>query len=178
MPCILGFGSRTEFTRSCDFCSRGSTRITNRRSHLNRRKSLLLVATDLSTGGGVNRVIRDLSSIFAEDLGFETLVVSARSSREPTYPFSESVRLEQSPQERSGLLAYLSHLLKLRRRRFDFAIGFWTQDNLLLLLAFLFSGTRVIVCEHLSHFNMPRHVRFLRRILYHLAWRVTVLNRA
>lgn len=141
-------------------------------------RSALLVGVDLSTGGGVNRVIRDLSSIFAEDLGFETHVVSARSSRTPTYPFAQAVRLRQAAHEEIGLFGYLATLLKLRRRGFDFAIGFWTQDNLLLLLAFLFSGTRVIVCEHTSYFNMPRYVRVLRRILYRLAWRVAVLNQA
>lgn len=141
-------------------------------------RSALLVGVDLSTGGGVNRVIRDLSCIFSEELGFKTHVVNARSSRAPTYPFPERVTLEQAAPEKSGLWSYLVTLLRLRRRRFDFAIGFWAQDNLMLLLSFLFSGTRVIVCEHTSHFNMPPLVRVLRRMLYRLAWRVVVLNRA
>lgn len=72
----------------------------------------------------------------------------------------------------------MHYLLQLRRRRFDYAIGFWTQDNILLTLATLGSRTKVVLCEHNSWFYPPWHVRLLRRFLYPRAHRVTVLNRA
>jgi GalNAc-alpha-(1->4)-GalNAc-alpha-(1->3)-diNAcBac-PP-undecaprenol alpha-1,4-N-acetyl-D-galactosaminyltransferase len=140
--------------------------------------SVMLLGVDLSGGGGVNRVIRDLSAIFSEELACDTTVVSGRSQSPPSYPLPDGVKVEYPTRPALGLLRYFLSLLKLRRRRFDYAVSFWTQDNILLLLAFAFSRTRLILCEHTSHYHAPRHVRLLRRLVYPAAWRVTVLNRA
>jgi glycosyltransferase involved in cell wall biosynthesis len=142
-----------------------------------RKPSILLVGTDLSSGGGVNRVIRDLAAILSGPLGMDVTVVSARSTAEPTYPFSPEVRLERLAGGES-LLGYLRNLVRLRRRGYDFVVGFWAQDNILLAAAFLGSRTRVILAEHISWFYPSRFVRRLRAIAYRAAWRVLVLNRA
>lgn len=138
---------------------------------------ILLLGVDLGGGGGVNKVIRDLSEIFTDTLGLRTTVTSARSNRQPTYAFPSGVSLEFAPRPGGGRCAYISYLLTLRRRRFDYAVGFWTQDNILLALALAFSGTHIILCEHIPHDYAPRHVRLLRRLIYPWAWAVTVLNR-
>lgn len=141
------------------------------------QKSIVLLATDLSTGGGVNRVIRDLSVIFSADLGLRTTVVVGRSGAQPTYPMPEGVTLEFHPGG-SRLLSYLRLLWRLRKRNYDYAIGFWPEDNVLLALMFLFSRARVLLAEHVSWYYPRRVVRLLRRVLYPTASCVVVLNRA
>ncbi len=137
---------------------------------------VLLVATDLSTGGGVNRVIRDLAVLFKTRLGMDVAVVAARGEGNSTYPFPPDVPLEQYP--RQSLISYFQLLLRLRRRRPGFVIGSWTQDNILIALAFLLSSTKTVLVEHTSwHFHPPL-IRLLRRLVYPLAWRVIVLNPA
>lgn len=140
--------------------------------------SVLLTVPDLSSGGGVNRVATDLSRLLNTDLGCTVTLASLRSNRHPTYPAPDGVNLELAGKDRVGPVSYFLELLKLRRRGFHYAVGFWTQDNIMLALTFLFSRTRLVLCEHDSHFARPWHVRLLRRMLYPLAWRVLVLNRA
>jgi amylovoran biosynthesis glycosyltransferase AmsD len=68
-------------------------------------------------------------------------------------------------------------LLRLRRRRPDVVISSWTQDNILVALAFLFSSSKIVLVEHSSwHFHGPA-IRLLRRLIYPLASAVVVLNR-
>jgi glycosyltransferase involved in cell wall biosynthesis len=136
----------------------------------------LFVATDLSTGGGVNKVIRDLAVLLSEQLGATVTVVNARSDRPPSYAFPREVRLEQN--RRQSRLAYFSFLWRLRGKRSQFVVGSWTQDNILIALAFLFSGSKVILIEHTSWTFHGRFVRLLRRAIYPLAWKVIVLNPA
>jgi glycosyltransferase involved in cell wall biosynthesis len=137
-------------------------------------KRIVLVATDLSSGGGVNKVLRDLAVLFSERLHLEVTVVNARSDAAPTYPFPAGITIAQH--RRRGIFAYLRVLWGIRRTRPDVVIGPWTQDNLLLTLIFLFSSTRLVLCEHAPwHFHAPA-TRLLRRLLYPLAWRVLVLN--
>src|SRR5947209_8730206 len=135
---------------------------------------VLFVAADLSTGGGVNKIIRDLAALFSERLSLEVSVVAARSGRVSTYAFLPDVPVEyHRPQ---SLLSYFRLLLHLRRRRPRFVIGSWTQDNILIALAFLFSSSKVVLVEHSSwHFHGP-FIRLLRRVVYPFAWRVVVLN--
>lgn len=137
---------------------------------------MLFIATDLSTGGGVNKAIRDQAALLAERLGAEVTVVNARSDKAPTYPFPTEVSVEQG---RSGsVVAYFRTLLRLRRRRPDFVVSSWTQDNILAVLAFLFSPARLILVEHTSWNFHSASLRLLRTIIYPLAWRVIVLNPA
>jgi amylovoran biosynthesis glycosyltransferase AmsD len=142
------------------------------------RPRTLLVGADLSTGGGVNRVIRDLSALLVEELGCEVVVASGRSHGAPSYAFPAEVPILYPRRRRYRLPDYFRFLLTLRRQRFDHAIGFWAEDNVVLALAFAFSRTKIVLCEHNSWFYPPRHVQWLRRILYPGAKRVTVLNRA
>jgi glycosyltransferase involved in cell wall biosynthesis len=137
--------------------------------------NVLFVATDLSTGGGVNRVIRDLSALFAERLSAKVTVINARSSGEPTYAFPDGVSVEQG--RARSLIAYCAFLVGLRRRRHQIVIGSWTQDNVLIALAFLFSRTKVVLVEHAPWQFHGAVVRALRRIAYPLASSVVVLNR-
>lgn len=135
---------------------------------------IVFVATDLSTGGGVNRVIRDLAGLFADRLGADVTVLAARSRGAPTYRFADQVKLQLN--DAPTIFEYIRALWRLRRSRPDVVIGSWTQDNLLLLAMFLFSRTRVIVCEHCSWNFHGRIVRGLRRLFYPLGERVIVLN--
>lgn len=136
----------------------------------------MLVGTDLSSAGGVNKVIRDLAEIFSDDASLDVTVIGARGTAKPSYVFPQRIKLELFSSGKS-LLGYLRVLIGLRSRRFDFAVGFWTQDNILLTLALLGCKTRTILCEHTSYFHQSAPVRFLRRLFYPLAWRVLVLNR-
>ena len=142
-----------------------------------KRRSIALIGTDLSGGGGVNRIIRDLSDLFSARLGFDTLVLSARSAAVPTYPFSPGVRLEAHPEGKTAW-GYIKLLWRLRRRRFDYVVGFWPQDNLLAALLLWLSGTRVILTEHISWYFPSKPIQWLRRLGYRLGWRVVVLNDA
>jgi glycosyltransferase involved in cell wall biosynthesis len=139
------------------------------------RPAVALVAADLSTGGGVNRVITDLAAILAGPLGCRVLVINARSRRPPSYALPGNVRLLSG--RGPSLLSYCLLLLRLRRSGFACAVGFWTQDNILLALALAGSAVRSVVCEHTSYFHLPHRIRFLRRLAYPLARTLTVLNR-
>ena len=136
---------------------------------------ILLIATDLSTAGGVNKIIRDLAVLFKRALGVDVTVVNARSDRPSTYSFPADVPVQQH--RRQSLLAYFQLLIRLRRSRPDVVISSWTQDNILVSLAFLFSRTRTVLVEHSSWHFHGRAIRLLRRMIYPLASQVVVLNR-
>ena len=134
---------------------------------------VLFIATDLSTGGGVNKAIRDQAALL-DGLGAEVTVVNARSDRTPTYPFPATIELKQG---RSGSrLAYFRTLLRLRSSTPDFVVSSWTQDNILAVLAFAFSRARLILVEHTSWNFHSAPLRLLRALIYPFAWRVIVLN--
>ena len=121
---------------------------------MRRPPKILFVATDLSTGGGVNKVIRDLAVMFRRRLGADVTVVNARSDTRPSYAFPDDVSVQSH--RHGSVLAYLRLLLRLRRSRPDFVIGSWTQDNILLTLAFLFSTAKIVLVEHSPwHFHSP-----------------------
>ena len=132
------------------------------------------VAGDLSDGGGVNRVISDLSAILAEQLGADVSILAIGTNGEPTYPISDRVRLETRIDGRP--IRWREALSRLRGERPDFVIGSWTQSNFILILGLALGGIRVIAMEHTSWYFHTRGVRALRRLLYPLAWRVIVLN--
>lgn len=138
------------------------------------RPRIALVATDLSTGGGVNRVIHDLAAMFSERFECRVTVLNGRSNRPSSYPFPPSVeRIDQPSRSRS---AYVKALWALRRSQPDVVIGSWTQDNILLAAIFAGTRTRVILVEHTSFdFHTPL-IRGLRRLAYRLADAVVVLN--
>jgi glycosyltransferase involved in cell wall biosynthesis len=129
---------------------------------------------NLSDGGGVNRVVSDLSALFAERLGAEVEVIGVGTTGEPTYPISPRVKLETGSNGRP--ITWREALRRLRRNKPDFVIGSWTQSNCILILGLLLSGVRVIVFEHTSWYFHPRRIRALRWLIYPLAWRVIVLN--
>jgi amylovoran biosynthesis glycosyltransferase AmsD len=139
-------------------------------------RRVTFIAADLSTGGGVNKVIRDLAVLFKRRLGADVTVVNARSNRPSTYPFPADVHVQLH--RRQSPISYFRLLLSLRASRPHVVISSWTQDNILATLAFLFSRSKVVVVEHSSwHFHRPG-IRWLRRMVYPLAAAVVVLNRA
>jgi glycosyltransferase involved in cell wall biosynthesis len=145
-----------------------------RRANLSAPK-VMFVATDLSTGGGVNKVIRDLTVLFRQRFGFDVTVVNARSDLQSAYAFPDDVPVQRH--RRQSLLSYFARLISLRRSRPDFVISSWAQDNVLVALAFAGSSSKVVLIEHASwHFHGPA-IRMLRRIIYPLASRLVVLNR-
>jgi amylovoran biosynthesis glycosyltransferase AmsD len=136
---------------------------------------ILFVATDLSTGGGVNKVIRDLAVLFRRRFSADVAVVNARSDRASSYAFPDDIAVQFHGHR--SLLSYFFLLLRLCRMRPDVVISSWTQDNILVALAFLFSTSKIILVEHSSwHFHSPA-IRLLRRLIYPLASAVVVLNR-
>lgn len=136
--------------------------------------SIIFVAADLSTGGGVNKVIRDLAAVFRQRLGADVTVVNGRSERPSTYKFPDEVLVQQH--RRQSLFSYFRLLLRLRRSRPDFVIGSWTQDNILISLAFLFSSSKTVLIEHSSWHFHAWPIRLLRSMVYPFASWVVVLN--
>src|SRR4051812_45863756 len=140
-----------------------------------RVKTVLLLGGNLGDGGGMNRVIRDLSTLFVERLGLETTVV-ALTDEAPSYPFHPAVRIEHRPEAR-GRLAYWRLMRELSRREVDRLIGFWNRDNVQLALACRLSGKRPILAEHTSWDHPSRRIQLLRRLSYPQAQAVVALNR-
>lgn len=135
---------------------------------------ILFIATDLSTGGGVNKVTRDLAVLLSERIGANVEVVSARSDKLATYAFPSNIPVRY---HRSGSLpAYFRLLCQLRRLQPDYVIGPWTQDNVFIVMAFLFAPARVVLIEHAPWNFQALFVRSLRGLFYPWAWRVIVLN--
>lgn len=122
----------------------------------------------------MNRVIADLSGILAERLDADVEVIAVGTSKEPTYPFSPRVKVETTSNGRP--IGWREVVQRVRRSKPDFVVGSWTQSNLILILALLFTGIRVIAVEHTSWYFHPKGVSALRRFIYPLAWRVLVLN--
>lgn len=138
------------------------------------RRKITFVGGDLADGGGVNHVIRDLSAIFAEQLGAEVRVIGLGTTGAATYPFASGITVETT--FRGKPIGWLDALRSLRRNPPDFVIGSWTQANFILILGLMFSGAKVIVVEHTSWYFHKRQILALRRLLYSFAWRVIVLN--
>lgn len=135
---------------------------------------ITFVATDLSTGGGVNRAIRDIATILTDRVGAQVTVVEARATAAPTYPFHPQVRVHR--RRRASIMAYAAAIWSARRSRPDYVVGSWTQDNILLALLFFGSASKTILVEHSSWCFQPTWVRLLRNLIYRSAWRVIVLN--
>ena len=145
------------------------------RQNSGRPLKILFIGADLSTGGGVNKVVRDLAVLFTQEIGAEVTVVAARSANAPTYEFPPEVIVERH--ERRSLATYFALLVGLRRRQFDVVISSWAQDNILTALAFAGSGAKVVLVEH-SPWHFHGHaVRAVRRLVYPLATTVVALNR-
>lgn len=147
----------------------------SRRQNSGRPLKILLIAADLSTGGGVNKVVRDLAALFAKELGAEVTVVAARSAADPTYDFPADVVVERH--QRRSLPAYFALLISLRRRQFDVVISSWAQENILTALAFSGSRTKVVLVEHAPWHLHGRLIRAVRPLAYPLATSVVALNR-
>lgn len=146
----------------------------NRSPPTERSPRIIFVATDLSTGGGVNKVIRDLAVLLKRRLKAAVRVLNARSDRPSAYEFPDDLPVEMHRRRR--LASYFALLIGLRRSRPDVVISSWTQDNILTALAFAFSRSKVILIEHTSWNHHAGIVRFLRRLAYPLAGAIVVLN--
>lgn len=138
------------------------------------RPRIAFVATNLSTGGGVNRVIRDLATMFSVRLDCRVTVLNARSDRPSTYSFPPCVERINQPSDSPW--AYIKALWALRLTHPDIVIGSWTQDNILLMLMFAGTRARIILMEHTSFSFQPPLIRRLRRLAYRFADAVVVLN--
>lgn len=136
--------------------------------------SVLLLGTDLSTGGGVNRVIVDLAALLRERIGLAVTIANARGTTAPSYALGDGVTVLQGSGRSIG--AYLRFLWRLRSLPFETVVSFWSQDNVLAILMLLGSGKRVVACEHTSFHDAPLFVRLVRGIAYRLSHAVTVLN--
>lgn len=138
----------------------------------------LLIAADLSQGGGVNKVIADLANLFVTEYRFGVSILNGTSSKASLYNLNTSVRVIHNTSTRWGALAYFAAICRQRGEAYDVVISFWTQENLMTLVAFFAARrTRVIVCEHACSICAGKLVAFARAMLYRVADRVVVLNR-
>lgn len=137
-------------------------------------KSVLLIGGDLSNGGGVNRVIRDLSTIFSERLALQTTVL-ATNDKPPSYAFSPRVRIEYRPDAGSPE-GFWRVMRELSKCNYDHVIGFWHWHNIRISLAFALSGKAAILTEHMSWHYVPFRTRLARAFTYRFARAVCVLN--
>lgn len=136
---------------------------------------VLFLAGDLGDGGGVNRVIADLSWIFTEKLNLQVTILPTANNL-PTYKIAPEAKIlwprgvgtRLSPSSWSQLLS--------ETRTHDFVFGFWTQDNFVATLLSRLCGKKAICCEHTSYYHLAKHIQVLRRLVYPFAWRIAVLN--
>jgi glycosyltransferase involved in cell wall biosynthesis len=138
------------------------------------KRSVLLLAGDPSAGGGVNRVIRDLSAIMTNNLGMAVTVL-ARSDAAPTYAFPPGVQILSRPEARTTRGAW-TVLRELSRDDYDHVIGFWHWDNIRIGLFFRRAAERAILTEHTSWYHPPFKTRVARALAYRSAKAVCVLN--
>lgn len=139
---------------------------------------VLLVASDLSDGGGVNRVIANLSHILAGFPELELHVLHAREFRGCTYDMPTRVKIIQARRyvKRFNALNILANQLQLRSCRYDYVLSFWTHENIVTSLAFLGSRTKLILSEHFCYDQAGALTRTMRSWLYRMAHKVLVLN--
>jgi glycosyltransferase involved in cell wall biosynthesis len=147
----------------------------SRRQNSGRPLKILFIGADLSTGGGVNKVVRDLAVLFTNEMRAKVTVVAARGAAAPTYDFPPDIVVERH--QRRSLSAYFALLVRLRRRQFDVVISSWAQENILTALAFAGSGAKVVLVEHAPWHFHGRVIRAVRRLAYPLATSVVALNR-
>ena len=137
-------------------------------------KSVILIGGNLSSGGGVNRVIRDLSTIFSEALGLKTTVI-AFDDKAPSYTFSPKVEIERCPGAQSSK-GFWSLMRNLCQRDCDYIIGFWHWHNIRISIACMISGKLCILMEHISWHHAPLRTILARILTYKTARSVCVLN--
>jgi glycosyltransferase involved in cell wall biosynthesis len=139
-----------------------------------RKRTVILFGGDISSGGGANRVVRDLATILSERLDFDTTVITSTKTK-PSYAFSPSVRIEYHDQATSP--KNFRRLIKeIGRRKPDYMISFWHWDNIRVALNSALSGQRSIVTEHTSWHHPPLRTRVARALTYRFAKAVCVLN--
>jgi glycosyltransferase involved in cell wall biosynthesis len=144
---------------------------------MNSRLKLLLIASDLSDGGGVNRVISNLAQILVELPDVQVDLLHVGEFKGCNYPLPASVNIIRGCGfSRVRPLNLLIDLLRLRRRRYDYVVSFWTQENIVASLAMIASRGRLILCEHFCHDQSTRAASVARRCVYRLAHKVLVLN--
>ena len=134
---------------------------------------IAFVAGDVGSGGGVNKVIRDLSELMSAHLQADVTVLARGAISSPTFDFPGETTLEYVP---GGVRGWATVLKRLRELNPDFVIGSWTQDNILLILGLFFSRARVVGIEHSSWYFHRWRVRALRRFVYPFAAQILVLN--
>ena len=138
---------------------------------------ILMIAADLSQGGGVNKVIVDLANLFVTRYRCCVTILNGAATRPPSHKLCESVSVIHNRPTRWGVVGVFAAICRRRAEAYDVVISFWTHENILSLLAFLASRrTRVIVCEHTSHFHASRAVAVARAIVYRVAGCLVVLN--
>jgi amylovoran biosynthesis glycosyltransferase AmsD len=138
---------------------------------------LLLIASDLSDGGGVNRVITNLAHILVELPEVEVDLLHVGEFKGCTYSLPPSVNIIRGRGiTRARPLNLFIDLLRLRRQRYDYVVSFWTQENIVAALAMIASRSRLVLCEHFCHDQSTRVAAVARRCVYRLAHMVLVLN--
>ncbi|MEJ8836234.1 glycosyltransferase [Ramlibacter sp. AN1133] len=139
---------------------------------------ILLVTSDLSDGGGVNRVIANLTYMFQCLEGVEVHVLHVKPYRGSTYPLSPEARLVPAHQWFAAIspLNLLLNLVAVRSRGYDYVLSFWAHENLCAAVALLGSRTRLILSEHFCHDQFPGWIRLMRRWIYPTAHKLLLLN--
>jgi amylovoran biosynthesis glycosyltransferase AmsD len=142
--------------------------------HSQERFSVAIIAGDIGTRGGVNRVLSELALIFSRDLALD-VTIFASAGFAPAYSFPDAINIEYHSGANSNY-GMLRLFRAIKRRNFNAVIGLWHYDNLRISPIFWKSNTLTILAEHTSWFHPPLKTRLFRRILYKMANWVVVLN--
>jgi GalNAc-alpha-(1->4)-GalNAc-alpha-(1->3)-diNAcBac-PP-undecaprenol alpha-1,4-N-acetyl-D-galactosaminyltransferase len=155
------------------------------------RESIGRVAVVIESmgGGGAQQVVGQLLTSWVER-GDSPVLITFQSAETDRVPVPANVErhviggMGQSHGLWRAVVANLRRLLCLRRAirgaRVRTAVSFVTTTNVLIVLATLGLGVRVVVSERNDPVrqSVGRIWTLLRRLIYPLAWRVTANNRA
>lgn len=147
----------------------------------------ILFTSGTMSGGGAERVIANLSSIFIKNDKRVDILITRGSS---VYPLDEGVTLKTIYNENEfkknvinkihRRLIYIPRIIsRVKSIKPDVIItmhgGGW---NALFILISKYVGTKVIACEHTSHSNLSRNFlsRLERHLIYRFADAITVLT--
>lgn len=139
---------------------------------------MLIIASDLSGGGGVNRVVANLTHMLSSLSCVSVSVFNNSTRKNIYYPVAEDTRIVRARTflPKARYLNLIMNLLFLRCKNFDCVISAWTHENIAVFWAFRGAATKIVLCEHCSHDFLPIALRRIRDNVYKKVRFLLVLN--
>lgn len=139
---------------------------------------ILLVASDLSDGGGVNRVISNLTNIFCDIPNLNVELLNLDKFNGIKYPVNGKVKLVIGKRLFGGFrpLNLIANLCMLRSNGYDYVLSFWTHENILTVISFAGSNANIVLSEHFCYNQVSSLISKLRKLIYPHAHKLLVLN--